>query len=288
MIKFPYPVLTPEGSSYKENINFEIVFVRNFSFSEKMSFEFNVNMNSEVLKAMMENSEAKMYIKVQTSIFTEVQEVVDFTGNIQCSLAFENIESNDIIRFTGYVICNKNLIFGYNDELVDLYDSDYNVSLKKNDVLAISNEESLSYNSSNNDFIRFSPHTEQNGKGFYVSYETNYITVHVGTDFNTAYGLVKNNHRDTCTIFDSHLIFEVFVCTLIDLAQDFDEHKDSEWFKLFEQIYMQVSDLKFEDFIEQFKADSFIDMQQIFEVAHRMTNNQIENSIISLSKREEK
>lgn len=286
MIKYPYPVLTLDGSSYKEGICYELTFVRNFATPGKMTFEFSVKLNSALLKSMLDNAEAKMFIRVQTGIFVGIQEISDYTNNVQCPLLLENIEANDIIRFTAYIVCNNNLLLQRSDEFLDIYPQDYAINLKKNDTLAISNEESLSYNSSNNDFIRFQVQEEQNGKGFYVGYETNYIVVHIGKDMNIAYGLIKNNNKDLCTIFDNHLVFEVFVNVLIDLAQDLDEYKDAEWFKLFEQIYLQVSNDKFEEFVAQVRSDDgYIDMKQIFEKAHQMCNNQIENSLISLSKK---
>lgn len=286
MIKYPYPILTLDGSSYKEDIYYKLTFVRNFATPGKMTFEFSVQLNSKFLNSMIENGEAKMFIKIQTGIFGGIQEISDFTNNVQCHLLLENIEANDIIKFTGYIVCTKELLLQHCDEFLNVYPQNYSIILKKNDTLAISNEESLSYNSSNNDFIRFQVQEEQNGKGFYVGYETNYIVVHIGKDMNIAYGLIKNNKKDICTIFDSHLVFEVFVCVLIDLVQEFDDFKDEEWFKLFEQIYLQVSDIKFEDFISQVRDDnSYIDMRQIFEKAHQMCNNQIENSLISLSKK---
>ena len=167
-------------------------------------------------------------------------------------------------------------------------DSDYQVDIHKNQLLAISNSESLSYSTRNNDFIKFSTSEKMNGKGYVISFETNFINVTIGNKLNAAYGVIKNNRKYVCPIFDSHLVFEVFVYTLMELVQNYDDYSESEWYKLFEQVFLQTAKYKtFQDFINSAKDDSGIDMSLIYEMAHRMTNNQIENSLISLSKYEE-
>lgn len=287
MNKYPYPVLTYDGSSYKENIEYELTYVRSFSLSDSITFEFNLKMNSVVLKDLIESGNAKMIIKAQSGIFATSYDVDIVEGNYKCTLLLSNIQSNDTLKFTGYIIADKEMIYEANSELLDIYDVDYKVSLNKRAVLAISNVESLSYSTSNNDFIKFGVSDEQNGNGFRVGYETNYINVTIGPGLNGAYGIVKNNRRDVCSIFDSHLVFEVFIHTLVDLVQQYDDYCETEWYKLFEQVFLQCGEYKtFEDFINSAKDNEIIDMPIIFEMAHKMINNQIENSLISLSKYE--
>ena len=136
----------------------------------------------------------------------------------------------------------------------------------------------------NNDFIKLSVSDELNGYGYSINYETNYINVTVGPEFNEAYGTLKSK-RAICTIFDSHFVFEVFVYTLVDLVQQYEEYNESEWYILFEQIFLQVGEYKtFEEFIKSAKDDSVVNLSVIYDMAHKMINNQIENSLISLSK----
>lgn len=288
MSNYPYPVLTPEGSSYKDNIYYEITYSRSFSLAECITFEFNIKMNSDVLRDLIETKKAKMIIKAQTGIFSNAYDVDLIEGEYKCTLNLSDIQANDTLRFTGYIIADADITYISNSELLEIYGSDYKVPLRKRSVLAISNTETLSYSTSNNDFIKFSVSEDQKDKGYRISFETNFINITIGPELNRAYGIVKNNRRDVCTVFDSHLVFEVFVYTLVELVQQYDEYCESEWYMLFEQVFLQTGEYKnFEEFIRLAKDQELIDMSMIFELAHKMVNNQIENSLISLSKYEE-
>lgn len=288
MNRYPYPVLTEEGSSYKEGIVFEISYLRSVCLSDNISFEFNIKMNSKTLKKQIDENKAKMVMKAQTGIFSTAYNIDIVEGNYKCTLGMSDIKSNDNIKFICYIVANDEVSFDMSDEINPVYGEEYRVNLKKNDILAVSNIETISYSTSNNDFIKFSVSDELNGNGYIINYETNYINVTVGPEFNCAYGILKNNRRDICTIFDSHLVFEVFVYTLVDLVQQYEEYNESEWYMLFEQVFLQVGEYKtFEEFIKSAKDDSVVNLSVIYDMAHKMINNQIENSLISLSKYEE-
>ena len=284
MNRYPYPVLTEEGYSYKEGIFFEILYLRSVCLSNSISFEFNIKMNSKTLKKQIDENKARMIMKAQTGIFSTAYNVDIVEGNYKCTIGMSDIKSNDNIKFICYIVANDALSFDISDEINPVYGEDYRVNLKKNDILAVSNIETISYSTSNNDFIKFSVSDELNGYGYSINYETNYINVTVGPEFNEAYGTLKSK-RDICTIFDSHLVFEVFVYTLVDLVQQYEEYNESEWYILFEQIFLQVGEYKtFEEFIKSAKDDSVVNLSVIYDMAHKMINNQIENSLISLSK----
>ena len=172
----------------------------------------------------------------------------------------------------------------YNNEMLDVYEGDNVIKIKKKNVLAISNVESVSSNTSNNDFIKFTVSDEMSGKGYAINIKENFINVVVGPEFNVSYGLVKNNNKDICTVFDSHLVFEVFVYLLVEITQDYEVHKNEEWYILFEQIFLQSSGYDdIETFINNVVDDTRIDMTQIFEVAQMLINNQLENTLIAVS-----
>lgn len=288
MNKYPYPVLSYEASSYKEEIVYEITYIRSISVQDSITFEFNVHMNSSFISKLICDEKAKMILKVQTGIYSTAFEVDILEGSFRCTLQLSDIQSNDTLKFIGYVVANEEIVLSSNDEWLEIYDSNYCISLRKNAILAVSNEESLSYSTSNNDFIKFSVSNEQNGKGYKITFGSNYINVTIGPDFNVAYGGVKNNRKEACMIFDSHLIFEVFVYTLIELVQQYEDYCESEWYKLFEQIFLQTGEFKtFNDFIRVAVDDEIIQVSEIYSMAQLMINNQIENSIISLSRLQE-
>lgn len=244
-------------------------------------------MNSDVLKRLINDNKASLILKVQTGFYARTFNINEVDGICKIGLETEKIESNDTLKFTAFILACDQLEYVANNEIIDIYGKDYKILLRKNDILAISNTESLSYNSGNNDFIRFKVSPDQTGKCYSIRYEANYISVLVGPEFNVAYGIVKNSRRVVCSIFDSHLVFEVFVYTLLDLVQQFDEYSDTEWFKLFEQIFDQTGEYEsFEDFIKEARDVDYIDMSIIYKIAHSMTSFQIENSLISYSNQE--
>ncbi len=287
MSKYPYPVLNDEGSSYKEGVVFEITYVRNSFMGEKMIFELDVNMNSECLKTLILENRAKMYAKLQSNIFAFLVPIDVVEGKCYIDVEVSKIQANDTLRFVAYVLANEDIELAYHEEMLDIYQGDYIAKVRKKDVLAKSNEETLSYNSSNNDFIKFSVMDELSGNGYCIKINENFINVCVGPEFNGAYGIVKNNKKEVCNVFDSHLVFEVFVFALVEFVQEYEDSKNKEVYLLFEQIFMQTSGYKdMASFITNVMDDGKIDMAQIYEVAHKMVNNQIENSIIAVSKME--
>lgn len=287
MSKYPYPVLNDEGTSYKEGIVFEITYVRNSFLGEKIVFEFELNMNSEYLKALILENKAKMYVKVQSNIYAFVVPIDVTEGQCYIDVEVSKIQANDTLRFVAYILANEDIELSYHDEMLDIYQGEYKAAVRKKDVLAKSNEETLSYNTSNNDFIKFSVMDELAGKGYCIKINENFINVGVGPEFNGAYGIVKNNKKEVCTVFDSHLVFEVFVYALVEFVQEYEESKEKGVYLLLEQIFIQTSGYKdMEAFITNVLDDGKIDMAQIYEVAHKMVNNQVENSIIDVSKME--
>lgn len=286
MSKYPYPVLANVDSSYKDNIIYEITYVKNSCSIDEMIFEFDIVMNSEYLKTLIIDKKASMYMRVQSNIYTTVVSFDDIEGKCYFKVDTTKLQANDTLKFVSYIVANVDMQLEYNNEMLDIYCDEYQSKVRAKDLLAKSNEESLSYSTSNNDFIRFSVSEELLNNGYRIAINDNFINVTIGPDFNLAYGIVKNNKKDVCTVFDSHLVFEVFVYTLIEFIQDNEEYKNRDVYFLFEQIFMQCYGKSIEEFSMDVLDDGKVMMDQIFEAAHRMINNQIENSIIAVSKME--
>ncbi len=288
MSKYPYPVLCNEESSYRDEIKFDLEYINNYRSDDTITFEFNVKLNSTVIKDLILSGKARMIIRVQTGIFATSYNVDTMNEKQSCNLKISNIRSNDEITFVAYVVAVQKMTYYASQELIDLYDEDYQVELEKNSVLAISNTESLSYSTSNNDFIQYEVSKEMSGKGYKIRYETNYIYVTVGPEFNQAYGVIKNNYKNVCSVFDAHLVFEVMVYTLFVLIQQYEDYCESDWYGLFEQLFLQCGKYKtFEKFIEEARDNDLINAELVYEMAHLLVNNQIENSIVTLSRNNE-
>lgn len=288
MSRYPYPVLTSQDSSYKDEIVFEITYIKSSYTTDKISFEFDVKMNSEYIKSLIESEKAKMYIKMQSNIYACISELDIIEGNCCVEVRTEKIQINDNLNFNALIVATEELELAYHEEMLEIYRNDYSPIVSKQSVLAVSNKESLSYNASNNEFIKFSVADEMSGNGYKIEIKHNYINVVIGPEFNKAYAFIKNNKKEVCSVFDSHLIFEVFVYVLIEIVQEYESYCEEDWYILFEQMFLQCSNYKdMESFIVDVKDENRIDISQIFEQAQRIVNNQIEGSIIMISRTEE-
>ena len=287
MSKYPYPVLCENDSSYKSDVNFRITYFQNKILNGKIFCELDVDMNSEYLNELISDNKAKMYIKLQTNIDAFIVPVQIENGKCYVEVSVDKLQRIDYLRFVGYVLTNGAVELKYHPEMLDIYQGEYIIKLKNKDILAISNMEILSYSTTNNDFIKFSVSDELKGKGYKITIHENFVNITIGQEFNVAYGRVKTNKKDVCLIFDSHLIFEVFVYVLISFSQNYEEHSEKEVYKIIEQIFIQSTECEdFKLFLEDIKRSDCLEIELIYEAAHKMVNNQIENSIISASKME--
>ena len=110
----------------------------------------------------------------------------------------------------------------------DYFGKNFSVLLRKGDVLAISNNERLNYNTTTNDFIMISSSDEMTGKGIRISLKgDNHIYVLVSPEFKRAYATLNN--PKISTMLGSHLVFEAFVYTLVEIAQEKEDHSNKEW-----------------------------------------------------------
>ncbi len=286
MNRYPYPVLTDEGSSYKEDIVFEILYTKNTCSNEKISFEFEIKLNSLYLTELVQLEKVKVLLKAQSNIIIKTEELNIVNGKFWFELDTERLQSNDTVFFQAYIVACEEIEIQYHNEFLEIYGADFSAKIRKNDVLALSNKEKLSYSTTNHNFIKFSVSNEQEGKGFRIEPEENYIKVVAGPKLNGAYGIIKrNNQKELCAVFDSHLVFEVFVYALVIVVQNYDDYKEREWCRLFEQIFVQSSGYEnMESFAIDVLDEGRIDMGQIYFIAQKMVNNQIENSLISISK----
>ena len=282
MNNYPYPVLTELDSAYKSEFIFNIGF-KSFSSNEgKIKVNLEVKLNSNTLKKYISDLNAELIVKIVSGLKTETKVLNEVEGIFELELDCENIKENDDLKITAYVIAKNPFIFEMNDEIKDLFGEDYKIKIRKYDILAISNTENLSYSTSDKNFIRFVGSKELNGKGFEIKLDgNNYITIMVGVDFNKAYGLIKTEKY--APLFESNIVYETIVYTLVELVQNQNEYKNNEWYKLFVRLFEENMDEKFDEFVQNFKNDKYIDISKIYRAAHSMTNNAIESFIIKTS-----
>ena len=151
-------------------------------------------------------------------------------------------------------------------------------------VIAVSNNEKLNYTTTNNDFIRIRGSEEYSGKGVNVRLtEENYIVVMVGPEFRHAYATISDPKIKS--ILSSHIVFEAFVYTLVEIVQANEDYFEKEWYRLFAQAFTVTGDT-LDDFRQKAIDDGRIVMSEIFDVAQKMISNSLEDSTIKVSKME--
>lgn len=284
MNNYPYPVLSDDGSAYKDDCTFTLQFEKSEITEEAVILYYTVDLKSNYLKSLIDEGFAKAIIRIKSGIYVKSFNA-DLNGNrTVLSIGSENFQANDTIAATAYVIAIKPFNMKWNEEFVDLFEHTLSVSIRKNDVLAESGREILNYNLRNNDFIQFKPSDEQNGKGVKISLsDPNYINIIIGTDMNAAYTKKKSDNKIN-TIFASHIVFETFIYVLCEVISNQDEYSSLEWYRLLDQLFLTTGES-----IDDFKAKAFsdrIDMSQVFEKSQELIGNAIEMSLISISAEE--
>ena len=282
MNNYPYPVLTAEESAYIEEVEFNLQYKKEVIDKKYMECEIGYTLTSAYLTDLIERGNAILYVKVSTSMYSKMIKL----NGYKFKIPLEKIAEIDVIDITLYLLAEEGCEIKACKEINSIYGTDYRIKLRKNDVLAISNTEKLDYKLNGNDFIKFTTVEEQEGNGIKINCsEENFLNINVGKSFNTAYKKLKNkvNIRDSV---NAHILFETFVYTLVEIAQYKDEYESKEWFKVFTQIMASI-DLEIDDFINKAIDDGKVIMEYIFVIAQKMLNNEIENSIIRISKMEE-
>ena len=277
---YPYPVLTETESAYKPGIDFSIEFSKYAFKDNKAVLSIGLALTSETLKNHIISGNAELVIKAVTGIRSILFHVEESSGVLDIEINSEDIRTNDTIVLTAFVVTKNPFEFTISDEMmVDYFGENFAIILNKGDVLAISNTEKLNYNTTNNDFIMISSSEEMTGKGIKISLkDENHIYVLVSPEFKRAYATLNN--PKVSAMLGSHLVFEAFVYTLAEIAQEKEDHSNKEWYRLFAQA-VEVTGDTIDDFKVKAMDDHNIDMAYVYSVAQEMISNSLETSTIS-------
>ena len=280
---YPYPVLTETDSAYKENIRFSITFSKYSCIQNKIILSLASTLSSETLSNLILNNKAEFVVKVVTDIRSHLFKLDGFRDKFDIEVNSEDVRPNDTIKITAFVVAKESFDFMVSDEMEDYFGANFVIGLKKGDVLAISNDEKLNYNTSNNDFIMIKSSDSMTGKGIKIRLsDENHIEILVGPEFKHAYAVLKD--PKISPILGSHIVFEAFVYTLVEIAQQKEDHSSKEWYRLFSQAFEATGDTL--DEFKQKAIDDGVDMSYIYEVAQAMISNSLETALIKISKME--
>lgn len=281
---YPYPVLTEVGSAYNQDVRFNIEFTKYVCNEDKIVLSISVGLNSETLKKHIEEGNAELVVKAITGIRSLIFRFDEIRENLDIEICSENIKSNDDISLTAFVVAKNEFEFCVTEEMEDYFGTDFSISLNKGDLLAVSNNEKLNYNTTNNDFIKIRGSEEYSGKGVHIRLsEENHIVVLVGPEFRHAYATISDPKIKP--ILSSHIVFEAFVYTLVEIVQSNEDYSGKEWYRLFSQAFAVTGD-DLEDFRKNVIDDGKIAMSEIFDVAQKMISNSLETTTIKVSRTE--
>lgn len=281
---YPYPVLTEVGSAYNQDVRFNIEFTKYVCNEDKIVLSISVGLNSETLKKHIEEGNAELVVKAITGIRSLIFRFDEICENLDIEICSENIKSNDDISLTAFVVAKNEFEFSVTEEMEDYFGTDFSISLNKGDLLAVSNNEKLNYNMTNNDFIKIRGSEEYSGKGVHIRLsEENHIVVLVGPEFRHAYATISDPKIKP--ILSSHIVFEAFVYTLVEIVQSNEDYSGKEWYRLFSQAFAATGD-DLEDFRKNVIDDGKIAMSEIFGVAQKMISNSLETTTIKVSRTE--
>lgn len=282
---YPYPVLTEVDSSYKSEIGFSIEFSKCAFKGDMAIISIGVALNSETLKKHILEDNAELVIKAVTGIRSLLFHSEGISENLDVEISGEDIRSNDTITLTAFVVVKEPFELTLTEEMEDYFGTNFSLPLKKGDVLAISNNEKLNYNTTNNDFIMIQSSEEMTGKGIKISLKSeNHIYVLVSPEFKRAYGTL--NDPKMSSVIGTHLVFEAFVYTLVEIAQEKEDHSNKEWYRLFAQA-LEVTGDTVDDFKVKAMDDKNVDMSYVFKVAQEMISNSLETSTINAKEKKD-
>ena len=241
---YPYPVLTDIDSSYIDNIHFNIEFSKYECLDNKVKLHITVDLNSSYLIEQLSCGNAEFVVKAISDIRSMIFKK-EFNEKIEIEIDGENVRANDTIKLTAFVLVKKPFSLETNEEIKDYFGQDYSINLRKGDVLAISNDEKLNYNTTNNDFIKITSSAERDGYGLKIRLNNdNHIEVLVGNEFKHAYeSFIMRNEK----------------YYMLPIIYNF--------FKKLQCFY-----------------DESVDMAYVFEMAQLMISNSLETSVINVSK----
>lgn len=283
MNNYPYPVLTESNSSYKENINFSIVCEKHTIEQDDVKFDISFNLNSDYLLSLLEENKAKAILNISTSIINKSYYVDSLNEKYIATLPIGDIKANDTINITCVIVADNAFDIQSNDEFDELYGQDYLFTVRRGDKLAVSNKERLSFYTEDNNFIRFksSPDVEI---GYKVRLSSeNFIEVLVKEEFTKAYAIVSRK-RKISMILESNIVYEVLVYTILQIAQDYYEYSKKPWFDSLSRMFDECGE-NIDEFIEMITSDNKLNIESVYSIVHKLTNDQIVDSVIKTSEK---
>ena len=287
MNAFTYPVLTDSDSSYVEGCSFSLKYWDNQISSEKITFFFDCHLSSTMLSRLIDENKAIVILSVTTSILRKAKEISlnEEKGKIEIDFQLPLIQDNEDFSFVAYIVSKEDQFIPWTEEFIAFYPKNVGYFVKKNDILAISNSEAIIYSSTANDFFKLRTVENQNGSGVkFGCTQENVIEIKVGSDFSKHYSMIKGN-KAVRNLINAHLVFEALLYVILKIrAEDPNTNgfRSKEWFISLRRL-CEASDIDLE--VDLLNGDDDID--SMFSLIQKITNNQLEESLVNFSEPKE-
>ena len=190
----------------------------------------------------------------------------------------EKLSRLDNIKVSALLLADDSFELNKSQEMIAAYDDAYQISIRKNDVLGISNVETIEYKTTADDFIKFTV-SKDITEGYVISLSSpNYIQILISQEFNSAYFRLRQD-KHMASILGSNIVFETVVYALIEIVQNKEDYEENDWYSIFANLFNVSIGTSLDDFVSLMNED--IDIAKIYAVAHTIVNNQIVNSVVS-------
>ncbi len=288
--RYSIPVLTSEeNSAYKENFKFDISIVDQRTTKEHAIINIKVDMNSNTLSKLLNDSSAKFGLRVSTNLNTFFTEYSSISEVIELQIPSSQLERVDKIKIVAYILTAKKLTYDWNEELKEYFEKDFSFDLLPNEILGESNEELTNYKESGSSFISICKATEQSNKGLLFSIaKENMIQVKVGDEYNEAFNKLQIEEKKVCVkdIMNSFLAFNSILYAINKMVMENEpitRYSETIWFKALDYNFEDTKYDDFESFIVSMQEKSDID--EIMRIAQTIMNNQLELKTIDTWRR---
>jgi hypothetical protein len=288
--KFPYPVLqeNSSNSSYKPNLFFELDFESSRTTKEMFEFVFFIKINSQHLISLINKKVSSVVLKITSKLHTEYYEVSlnqDFSFTIL--IPQDKIATIDEIKFQAFISLNQSYDLKYFDELNEEY-IDIEFILSKNDVLAISNIETVYIQQKSDPIFMVSLDKDPALKGYYFLFKENYIHIMMNANiYQDYFKTIKKSGSVQKRLIYSKLISEALFFVFLELKNEgYEKLSLKQSFKKVEIIFNSISDYgNFEDFYnENLNNESKFPFNELSKIIQKMSDYQFDKLILEMGK----
>ena len=283
---FTYPVLSEDGSGYKEECSLRLKCGKPYFDNNIMKLPYKIYLDCKTISSLADLNKVYTNILIRSKYYAFSVGVVSEEGEIEINT--EKLVDDDIINVNLEVHSKENQTIKNIGEFIYIYEPDYEFDVEKNDILAISKRQQIEYKRGSKSFFVFRKDDELSGKGMKYKCEDDFISISMGKEALEALLNMKgsNDKYNLYLLAVRMMIMQGIVAGLIQLQDHFGDYEESRWKDEFFLAYKRITDEDLKEYLDSI-SDERIELlhlaQQIFNELIQ-ENISIEEFIISLDK----